>query len=85
MYTWDARKNLVILTTFEKKSSATLSGWIKNVWDSSERPHWMLPHGFGQLGLYWSTHKIKAISDQAKNARGSLKGGSLHIVGAKSI
>ncbi|WMV46837.1 hypothetical protein MTR67_040222 [Solanum verrucosum] len=34
---------------------------------------------------YWNTDKFKAISDQAKKARGSLKGGSLHTGGAKTI
>ncbi|XP_015164363.1 uncharacterized protein [Solanum tuberosum] len=36
-------------------------------------------------GLYWNTDKFKAISEQAKKARGSLKVGSLHIEGAKSV
>ncbi|WMV25022.1 hypothetical protein MTR67_018407, partial [Solanum verrucosum] len=34
---------------------------------------------------YWKTNKFKAISDQAKKARGSLKGGSLHTGGAKTV
>ncbi|WMV37970.1 hypothetical protein MTR67_031355 [Solanum verrucosum] len=34
---------------------------------------------------YWNTDKFKAISDQAKMARGSLKGGSLHTGGAKTV
>ncbi|WMV32573.1 hypothetical protein MTR67_025958 [Solanum verrucosum] len=34
---------------------------------------------------YWNTYKFKAISDQAKMARGSLKGGSLHTGGAKTV
>ncbi|WMV33639.1 hypothetical protein MTR67_027024 [Solanum verrucosum] len=34
---------------------------------------------------YWDTYKFKAISDQAKKARGSLKGGSLHTEGAKTV
>ncbi|WMV07441.1 hypothetical protein MTR67_000826 [Solanum verrucosum] len=34
---------------------------------------------------YWNTDKFKAISDQAKMARGSLKGGSLHTGGAKMV
>ncbi|WMV54577.1 hypothetical protein MTR67_047962 [Solanum verrucosum] len=38
------------------------------------------------LGVeYWNTDKFKAISDQAKKARGSLKGGSLHTESAKTI
>ncbi|WMV58544.1 hypothetical protein MTR67_051929 [Solanum verrucosum] len=34
---------------------------------------------------YWNTDKFKAISDQAKMARGNLKGGSLHTGGAKTV
>ncbi|WMV08696.1 hypothetical protein MTR67_002081 [Solanum verrucosum] len=34
---------------------------------------------------YWNTYKFKAISDQAKMARDSLKGGSLHTGGAKTV
>ncbi|WMV57822.1 hypothetical protein MTR67_051207 [Solanum verrucosum] len=38
------------------------------------------------LGVeYWNTYKFKAISDQAKMTRGSLKGGSLHTGGAKTV
>ncbi|WMV51047.1 hypothetical protein MTR67_044432 [Solanum verrucosum] len=45
----------------------------------------MLPHVFDELGQYWNTDKFKAISDQAKMAKGSLKGGSLHTEGAKTV
>ncbi|WMV58436.1 hypothetical protein MTR67_051821 [Solanum verrucosum] len=45
----------------------------------------MLPHVFDELGQYWNTNKFKAISEQAKKARGSLKGGSLHTGGAKTV
>ncbi|WMV57547.1 hypothetical protein MTR67_050932 [Solanum verrucosum] len=45
----------------------------------------MLPHAFDELGQYWNIDKFKAISDQAKKARGSLKGGSLHTGGAKTV
>ncbi|WMV29884.1 hypothetical protein MTR67_023269 [Solanum verrucosum] len=72
-------------TTFERKASARLSSWIKSIRDSGERPGWMLPHVFDELGQYWNTNKFKAISDQAKMARGSLKGGSLHTGGAKTV
>ncbi|WMV09412.1 hypothetical protein MTR67_002797 [Solanum verrucosum] len=34
---------------------------------------------------YWNTDKLKAISVQAKKARGSLKEGSLHNRGAKTV
>ncbi|WMV60315.1 hypothetical protein MTR67_053700 [Solanum verrucosum] len=85
MCTWESRYNLVIGTTFERKASARLSSWLKSVQDSGERPGWMLPHVFDELGQYWNTYKFKAISDQAKIARGSLKGGSLHTGGAKTV
>ncbi|WMV55163.1 hypothetical protein MTR67_048548 [Solanum verrucosum] len=85
MCTWESRYNLVIGTTFERKASARLSSWIKSVRDSGERPGWMLPHVFDELGQYWNTYKFKAISNQAKMARGSLKGGSLHTGGAKTV
>ncbi|KAH0696233.1 hypothetical protein KY290_013588 [Solanum tuberosum] len=63
--TWESRYNLVIGTTFERKASAKLSSWLKKVRDSGERPGWMLPHVFDELGQYWNTDKLKAISDQA--------------------
>ncbi|WMV19763.1 hypothetical protein MTR67_013148, partial [Solanum verrucosum] len=34
---------------------------------------------------YWNTYKLKAMSKQAKKAKGSLKGGSLHTEGAKTV
>ncbi|WMV58372.1 hypothetical protein MTR67_051757, partial [Solanum verrucosum] len=79
------RYNLVIGTTFERKASARLSSWLKKVWDSGERPGWMLPHVFDELSQYWNTDKFKAISNKAKKVRGSLKGGSLHTGGAKMV
>ncbi|XP_049382597.1 uncharacterized protein LOC125846935 [Solanum stenotomum] len=85
MCTWESRYNLVIGTTFERKASTRLSSWLKSVRDSGERPGWMLPHVFAELSQYWNTDKFKAISDQAKMARGSLKGGSLHTGGAKTV
>ncbi|WMV54932.1 hypothetical protein MTR67_048317 [Solanum verrucosum] len=85
MCTWKSRYNLVIGTTFERKASARLSSWLKKVRDSGERLDWMLPHVFDKLGQYWNTDKFKAISDLAKKARGSLKGGSLHTEGAKTV
>ncbi|KAH0716863.1 hypothetical protein KY285_012894 [Solanum tuberosum] len=77
--------NLVIGTTFERKLSARQSSWLKKVRDSGECPDWILPHVFDELGQYWNTNKFKAISDQAKKARGSLKGGLLHTGGAKTV
>ncbi|WMV24187.1 hypothetical protein MTR67_017572 [Solanum verrucosum] len=85
MCTWDLMYNLVIGTTFERKASARLSSWLKKIRDSGECPDWMLPHVFDELGQYWNTNKFKAISDQAKKARDSLKGGSLHTRGAKMV
>ncbi|WMV37836.1 hypothetical protein MTR67_031221 [Solanum verrucosum] len=84
MCTWELRYNLVIGTIFERKASTRLSSWLKSVRDSGERPGWMLPHVFDELGQYWNTEKFKAISEQAKIGRDSLKGGSLHTGGAKT-
>ncbi|WMV20156.1 hypothetical protein MTR67_013541 [Solanum verrucosum] len=64
---------------------ATLSSWLKKVWDIDQRPGWMLPHVFDELRQYWNTDKFKAMSEQAKNNRGSLKDGSLHTGGAKTV
>uniref|UniRef100_M1DC81 Uncharacterized protein n=1 Tax=Solanum tuberosum TaxID=4113 RepID=M1DC81_SOLTU len=50
MCTWESRYNLVIGTTFERKASTRLSSWLKKVRDSGERPGWMLPHVFDELG-----------------------------------
>ncbi|KAG5629474.1 hypothetical protein H5410_001191 [Solanum commersonii] len=66
MCTWELRYNLVIGITFERKASTRLSSWLKKVRDGGERPDWMLPHVFDELGQYWNTNKFKAISDQAK-------------------
>ncbi|WMV29295.1 hypothetical protein MTR67_022680 [Solanum verrucosum] len=85
MCTWEPRCNLVITTTFERRASARLSSWLKKVRDSVERPDWILPQVFEELGLYWNTDKFKAISEQAQKAIGSLKGGSLHTGGAKTV
>ena len=85
MCTWEPRHNHVISTRFERKASARLFAWLKKVQDSAKRPGWMLQHVFDDLGRYWNTYKFKAISDQAKKARGSLKGGSLHTGGAKTV
>ncbi|WMV30332.1 hypothetical protein MTR67_023717 [Solanum verrucosum] len=85
MCTWESRYNLVIGTTFARKASTRLSSWLKSVRDIGERPGWMLPHVFDELGQYWNTDKFNAISDQAKMARGSLKGCSLHTGGAKTV
>ncbi|WMV29454.1 hypothetical protein MTR67_022839 [Solanum verrucosum] len=52
MCTWESRYNVVIGTTFERKASTRLSSWLKSVRDSSERPSWMLPHVFDELGQY---------------------------------
>ncbi|WMV32645.1 hypothetical protein MTR67_026030 [Solanum verrucosum] len=73
MCTWESRYNLVIGTTFERKASARLSSWLKKVRDSGERPGWMLPHVFDELGQYWNTDKFKTISDQAKRIEAVLK------------
>ncbi|KAG5595489.1 hypothetical protein H5410_036721 [Solanum commersonii] len=85
IYTWESRYNLVIATTFERRASARLSGWLKKVQDTNQRPSWMLPHVFDELRQYLITDKFKAMSEQSKKAGGSLKGGSLHTGGAKTI
>lgn len=45
----------------------------------------MLPHVFYELRQYWKRNKFNAMSEQAKKTKGSLKGVSLHIAGAKII
>ncbi|WMV07819.1 hypothetical protein MTR67_001204 [Solanum verrucosum] len=45
----------------------------------------MLPHVFDELRMYWKAHKFKAMSEQPKKARGSLKGGSMHTGGAMTV
>ncbi|WMV20149.1 hypothetical protein MTR67_013534 [Solanum verrucosum] len=76
---------MVIATTFERRTSTRLSSWLKKVWDTDQRPGWMLPHVFDELRQYWNTDKFKAMSEQAKNDRGSLKDGSLHTGCAKTV
>jgi hypothetical protein len=76
---------MVIATTFERKASARLSSWLKKARDDRAPSSWMLPHIFEELCRYWDTEEFKALSDQGKKARASLKGGSLHTAGAKSV
>ncbi|WMV45843.1 hypothetical protein MTR67_039228 [Solanum verrucosum] len=83
--TRESRYNFVIETTFERRASARLSSWLKKVWDTDQCPGWMLPYDFDESSLYWNTDKCKAMSEQAKKARGSLKGGMLHTGGAKTV
>ncbi|KAH0655542.1 hypothetical protein KY285_030424 [Solanum tuberosum] len=85
MCIWEPTYNLIITATFERRASARLSSWLKKVRNSDERPDWMFPHIFDELRLYWNTDKFKAISEQGKKARGSLKSGSLPTGGAKTI
>ncbi|WMV50045.1 hypothetical protein MTR67_043430 [Solanum verrucosum] len=85
MCTWESKYNLVIPTTVERRESARLSSWLKKVQDTDQHPGWMLPHVFDELCLYWNTDKLKAMSEQAKKARGSLKDGSLHTRGADTV
>ncbi|WMV46034.1 hypothetical protein MTR67_039419 [Solanum verrucosum] len=87
-HSWSKIPNSIrqaMFNNFKRKASARLSSWLKSVRDSGERPSWMLPHLFDELDQYWNTDKFKAISDQAKMARGSLKGGSLHTGGSKTV
>ncbi|WMV57921.1 hypothetical protein MTR67_051306 [Solanum verrucosum] len=76
---------MVIATTFEKRASARLSSWLKKARDTDQCPNWILPHVFDEMCHYWNIDKFKAMFEQAKKTRGSLKGGSLHTRGAKSI
>ncbi|KAG5576623.1 hypothetical protein H5410_056757 [Solanum commersonii] len=50
--TWEPRYNMVIVTTFERRASARLSRWLQKVWDTDQRPGWMLPHVFDELRQY---------------------------------
>ncbi|WMV28728.1 hypothetical protein MTR67_022113 [Solanum verrucosum] len=66
MCTWESRYNLVIGTTFERKASARLSSWLKSVRDSGERPDWMLPHVFDELGGSLHTGGAKTVGTIAR-------------------
>ncbi|XP_015169586.1 uncharacterized protein [Solanum tuberosum] len=76
---------MVIAITFERRASTRLSSWLKKVRDTDQRSGWMLPHVFDELRHYWNTDKFKAMSEQAKKARDSLKCVSLHTEGAKTV
>ncbi|WMV25181.1 hypothetical protein MTR67_018566, partial [Solanum verrucosum] len=67
------------------RPSVRLSSWLKKVQDTDQRLDWMLPYVFDDLPLYWNTNKFNGMSEQAKKARGSLKGGSLHTIGARTV
>ncbi|XP_015170645.1 uncharacterized protein [Solanum tuberosum] len=77
-YSWSEIPNSIRQTMFNNFK-------LKKVRDSGERPGWMLPHVFDEWGQYWNTDKFKAISDQAKKARCSLKCGLFHTEGAKTV
>ncbi|KAG5598973.1 hypothetical protein H5410_030343 [Solanum commersonii] len=73
MCTWESRYNLVIGTTFERKASTRLSSWLKSVRDSGERPGWMLPHVFDELGQYWNTESLRQYQIKPKWLEAVLK------------
>ncbi|WMV59299.1 hypothetical protein MTR67_052684 [Solanum verrucosum] len=85
MCTWKPKFNMVIATTFKRRAFTRLSSWLKKARDTDQCTDWMLPHVMDGLRQYWNTYKFKAMSEQAKKARDSLNGGSLHTGGAKSI
>ncbi|WMV45288.1 hypothetical protein MTR67_038673 [Solanum verrucosum] len=74
--------------SFGYSLSTTLIGRysISRRWHPAKDAARALKDYYVYLGVeYWNTDKFKAISDQAKKARGSLKGDSLHTGGAKMV
>ncbi|KAK4359569.1 hypothetical protein RND71_021798 [Anisodus tanguticus] len=50
----------------------------------NRQPFWLTDGQWEQLKAYWRTPEVIAKSEQAKAARASQKGGSLHTTGARS-
>ncbi|XP_060187977.1 LOW QUALITY PROTEIN: cytochrome P450 71AP13-like [Lycium barbarum] len=81
---WDPTHNERVVVNFEKKGSARLSGWFSTTRKHMKKPQWLTDGQWEQLKAYWRTPEFIAEFEQAKTARASQKGGSLHTVGAKS-
>ena len=73
-----------IAANFEKKGSARLSDWFSRARRYMTMPQWLNAEQWEKLKAYWQTPEFIAKSEQAKAARASQKGGSLHTAGARS-
>ncbi|XP_059302039.1 LOW QUALITY PROTEIN: cytochrome P450 71AP13-like [Lycium ferocissimum] len=81
---WDPTHNERVAVNFEKKGSARLFDWFSTARKHMKKPQWITDGQWEQLKAYWRTPEFIADFEQAKTARASQKGGSLHTAGAKS-
>ncbi|XP_047249921.1 uncharacterized protein LOC124885713 [Capsicum annuum] len=70
---------------FKRNASAKLRNWLECVRRTGNVTQWLLKFVYDDLCIYWESPEYKAIYEQNKKARSSLKGGSLHTGGAKSV
>ncbi|KAM3320885.1 putative protein isoform X3 [Capsicum chacoense] len=70
---------------FKRNVGAKLRNWLERVRRTDNVAQWILKDVYDDLCIYWESPEYKALSEQNKKARASLKGGSLHTGGAKSV
>ncbi|KAF3620363.1 hypothetical protein FXO38_32398, partial [Capsicum annuum] len=75
----------VMFEEFKRNAGAKLRNWLERVRRTGNVAQWLLKIVYDDLCIYWESPEYKAISKQNKKARASLKDGSLHIGGAKSV
>ncbi|XP_047261406.1 uncharacterized protein LOC124894960 isoform X1 [Capsicum annuum] len=85
MCTWLEKYNRAICTTFERNAGTRLRNWLECVRRTGNVAQWLLKEVYDDLCIYTDTPEYKALSEQNKKVRTSLKGGSLHTGGAKSV
>ncbi|KAM3323866.1 hypothetical protein P3S67_005017 [Capsicum chacoense] len=70
---------------FKRNASAKLRNWLERVRRTRNVAQWLLKEVYVDLCIYWESTEYKELSEKNKKSRASLKGGSLHTEGAKSV
>ncbi|KAF3627805.1 DNA binding protein -like protein [Capsicum annuum] len=70
---------------FKRNISAKLRNWLEHVRRTGNVAQWLLKDVYDDFCIYWESPEYKVLPEKNKKARVSLKGGSLHTVGAKSV
>ena len=85
MCTWLRKHNKVMSVIFENHAGARLKGWLERIRRKENVKEWLLKEMYYDMHVIWDSPEYKALSEKNKQARASLKGGSLHTGGAKSV
>ncbi|XP_070042531.1 uncharacterized protein [Nicotiana tomentosiformis] len=83
--TWSPDEDHVIRENFQKRIAHRLSDMFSDTRTKGKMHGWILPDEWKELLKYWATKDVKKKSEQAKAARNSEKGGSLHTCGSVSM